>query len=263
MKHFLTRLAAVAAMACSLAACGGSDSTDPAPTPTPTPAPTPAPTPQATAEGVYKGSLSSGARFYTLVLENGEFHTAYTAAASNALAGMVHGKGASAGGKFTSSQATDYGVAAQPIAVSVTADYAPGASFNGTVTTANGALTFTGQAPAAAEYSYTKPAALSDVAGRWSLVSIEGAEANATVAADGTFNTTLDGCAFSGAFKPRASGKNVFDVALSFGPAPCVLAGQRLDAHAILYNDNGLRMLATGVDESKKVSVTVLGTGAR
>lgn len=261
MKHSLAQLAAVAAMACSLAACGGSDSTDP----TPAPAPTPTPTPQATAEGVYKGSLSSGARFYTLVLENGEFHTAYTAAASNALAGMVHGKGASAGGKFTSSQATDYGVAAQPIAVSVTADYAPGASFNGTVTTANGALTFTGQAPAATEYSYAKPAALSDVAGRWSLVSIEGAEANATVAADGTFNTTLDGCAFSGAFKPRASGKNVFDVALSFGPAPCVLAGQRLDAHAILYNDNdnGLRMLATGVDESKKVSVTVLGTSAR
>lgn len=49
-----------------------------------------------------------------------------------------------------------------------------------------------------------------------------------TVQNDGTFVAAPSpgpGCAFSGSFTPRASGKNVFNATITNGAAPCLDAG--------------------------------------
>lgn len=238
---------AATTLAALLAACGGSDG-----------GADPAPQPQNPAQGVYFGKLSSQVDFLTIVLENGQFHTIYED--GEGPAGVVHGRATAANGQFTSTQATDYPVGVPPVAVSINAQYEPGAFFRGTVSSGDRSLSFTGLPFPKAEYDYDKPARLADVAGPWKLLTLEGQLGDAAVAADGSFTARIEGCAVSGAFQPRASGKNVFDVTLNFGPAPCVLAGRSVAAHALVGRDSeGPTLLLTGEDEERKVSIAVEG----
>jgi hypothetical protein len=69
------------------------------------------------------------------------------------------------------------------------------------------------------------------------------------------------GCAFSGTITPRASGKNVYDVSLKFGAAPCALANQTATGVAVTYLlTNGKRQLiALTVDSTRTYGVGAFG----
>lgn len=61
----------------------------------------------------------------------------------------------------------------------------------------------------------------------------------------------------------RATGKNVFDIGASFGPAPCVLANQTVTGNAVEYLlSNGQRQLIAAVINPARDRATVI-FGAR
>ncbi len=66
--------------------------------------------------------------------------------------------------------------------------------------------------------SYDSAPSLAAIAGRYSASS----GAVVTVAADGSFSGSEDGCALSGTLTPDSSGKNFYRVSMRFGAAPCL-----------------------------------------
>ena len=86
------------------------------------------------------------------------------------------------------------------------------------------------------------------IAGSWSLTTLDGDGLTMNVQNNGSFTAVSSGCGFGGTVAPRASGKNVFDVQLTFGPAPCALPGQRAAGIAVAYPlGNGRTQLLVAV----------------
>lgn len=93
------------------------------------------------------------------------------------------------------------------------------ASVNGAVSAVAGT-----RSPSDASYDYNRPAQLGDIVGSWTGAFSTGDTGTVTVQANGTFaSTTALGCSFTGTAAPRGSGKNVFNITVSFGAAPCAL----------------------------------------
>lgn len=218
MNHlWLTAL--VLAAASFLTACGGgSDS--------PTPV---APAPLAAAEGYYQGTVSSGQQFQLLTLENDQFYSLIGSTDSQGVfrvTSLVEGKGVSNNGSFSASNVKEYLNNGQVVTETLSATYSPKVSITGSVSYAGGSASFSGTAPATANYTYETPASLASVSGNWSGTSLAGEALNFSVATSGALSgTAASGCSFTGTATPRASGKNVLDVSVTFGPAPCALSG--------------------------------------
>jgi hypothetical protein len=103
-------------------------------------------------------------------------------------------------------------------------------------------------------YVYDKPAALADVAGSWSGNFLDGTTGALTISATGAVSGTNNGCSYTGTATPRASGKNVFDVSITFGTGNCVLPGQKATGIGINYLlSSGKREIIVGVLDSSKV----------
>jgi len=222
----------------------------------------PAPTP--TAEGAYYGTLSDGRQHYTLVLENGQFYTLYGSTISNvfAVSGFLQGNGSSNNGSYSATDVKDASSNSNALASgSLSATYTAGSSFNGTFTEGTSNVSFTGAGLAPTVYNYSTSASLAAVTGSWNMTSLHGYSTTLDISASGAFTATSSGCSFSGTMKPRSSGKNVLDVALTFGPAPCILAGQSLNGIAINYTlTNGQHQLAiVALDQARNNSSAFFG----
>lgn len=247
--------------ALSLVACGGGGGDSPAAAITVV-----APPPFPTAEGVYGGKLtgSSSPDFQLLVLESGEFYTLYgtNSATSYAVSGFIQGTGISNNGKFNSSNAIDFGTS--PITpLTIDATYVPVTNtISGTAATPRGMVGFSGGPVPNSQYVYSSAAQLSAVTGNWSTTSIDGTRVPLNIASDGTFTASSQGCAFNGAFVPRPSGKNVFNVTFRFGAAPCRLAGQTGSGIALAYPIAGGRtqLLIAATNSSRSDGTAVFGT---
>jgi len=243
----------IAVVALALSGCGGGGGGSAAGTPAPTPS----------AEGAYFGTVSDGRQHYTLVLENGQLYALYgsTSAGVFDVSGVLQGNGTSSNGSYASSDVKDASAAGTLVAATLSASYTAGSSFNGTVTEAGGSVSFTGSALSTAVYNYNVAASLATVAGTWNMTSLRGFPTTLTVAADGSFNATSSGCAFSGTFKPRSSGKNVLDVALTYGPSPCILAGKSLSGIAISYalSGGGQQLAIVALDAARTSSSAFFG----
>ncbi len=198
----------------ALVACGGgsSDASSAASTP-------------GQAQGVYSGSFSSVAfnpgKFNALILDNDEFWTLYGLEGSGGelrVYGLIQGQGAASSGSFSSSNLKDYYYDGTTASGSLSATYTPGTSFVGTVSSSGRSVSFSGAAPAAnsSAYNYNTAATISSITGAWSGTNMSGVTSTYTIASNGTFSGVNQyGCGFSGTLTPRASGKNVFDVALT------------------------------------------------
>lgn len=206
-------------------------------------------------EGAYEGTISNGRSHLTLLLENSQVYTLYgnTIGGIFYVSGLVQGLGTASGGSFSAPVAYDYAADGSVTAGSISASYRAGVSFNGTVTSGGTALTFTGSPVNVASYNYNTPANLTNITGNWSLTSIQGDAVAMNINAAGSFTATSGGCSITGSFTPRSSGKNVFNVALSFGSAPCLLAGQSASGIAVDY------LLASGKREFIIAGVTNAG----
>lgn len=182
----------------------------------------------ASPEGAYGGTISGspiGANAQNmLVLENNQAWTLYgTLGADGVLygQGFVQGNGIVSGTNYSSSDARDYsaynGLVGTP--ATVAGNFQQGTSISGTIAYSNATVSFSGTTAAVSSlYVYNTPAQTSAVVGAWHFIGEDGYLATATVSADGSFRTTSSGCTSSGTFKPRASGKNVFDVTVTTGP---------------------------------------------
>jgi hypothetical protein len=216
-------------LATLLSACGGGGDS---------PASTPAPGPSA--EGVYGGTLTgaTSTAFQMLVLENSDFWSMYgiNSTAGFMVAGLVQGSGTSSNGSFTSSNAKDFGVS-PAVAGTLAASYdATAKTISGNIKSGTNTVTFNGGPVAGSLYNYNIAASLTNIAGQWSLSSTSGETVGINISASGTYTAlSRSGCSFAGTIAPRASGKNVFNISMTFGGAPCGLAGQSGSGIALSY----------------------------
>lgn len=252
------RAAAIALIAVGIAGCGGGGDGGSA-------VPPPAP-PPATAEGVYGGTLtgSASSNFELLVLENGEYWGLYGQQTAGAflVAGFMQGSGSSNAGSFTSSNARDFGYL-PPLQGSVNATYNTTAkTVQGTITAPGATVGFTGGPITGSTYSYDGAAGPAAITGAWSLVDLGGNPITISIAANGSFTGNASGCSLSGSVIPRPSGKNVYNLSLTFGSAPCLLPGASATGVALSYplSNGTAQLIVAGVNGSRSTGMAAFGT---
>lgn len=221
-----------------------------------------------TAEGVYGGQLTgntTSTAFELLVLENGEFWSIYGTQFGNSfgVAGFVQGSGTSSTGSFTSSNGKDFGFAPAVAGTTTAAYNATAKTITGTTTSGTSSVAFGGGPIPGSLYNYDTAASLTTIAGSWSTTSLTGEGIALNVAANGSYTAVgTSGCNFSGTITPRASGKNVFNVGITFGAAPCALAGQSGTGIALAYPITGglTQLLVAATDSTRTYGSAVFGT---
>lgn len=220
--NYLPLTAFVLAVASLLTACGGGSDSPAASIPA-------TPVPLAAAEGYYQGTVSTGQQFQLLMLENDQFYSLIGNTDTQGVfrvTSLVEGKGASNNGSFSASNVKEYVNNGQVVTETLSASYNPKVSIAGSVSYAGGSASFTGTAPATANYTYDTTATLASVSGNWSGTSLAGEGLSFSISSAGAISgTAVSGCSFTGTSTPRASGKNVLDVSITFGSAPCALPG--------------------------------------
>lgn len=250
-------LAFALAAAALLSACGGGGSAA---------ATSPVVVAATSAQGVYEGTTSSGFAINTLVLEDDQYWTIYgtQSGATLSLNGLVQGTGKSNNGSFSSTDLKDFFLTGEVNSGSLSATYVPGVSFSGTSSTSTGtqALSFTTKAMSSTLYNYNTAPVLADITGAWTMNELSGALVNLNIAANGAFTGTSSGCSFSGTVTPRASGKNVFNVAINFGAAPCRLPNQAASGVAVDYllSTGKRQLLLAGVNGPRTAGTVVFGS---
>lgn len=179
------------------------------------------------------------------------------------VAGFVQGSGGSSNGNFTSSTTKDFGFS-PAVAATTNASYnATAKTISGTVSANSQTVAFNGGPIAASLYDYNAAASLTTVSGSWTTTSLTGETIALSIATTGAFTATSSvGCRFSGTVAPRASGKNVFNVSLTFGTAPCALAGQTATGIATAYPvaSGRTQLLVSVVDSTRTYGTAAFGT---
>lgn len=250
-------LTIVFAAALALSACGGGDddATPSAPT-----------TPTITPEGAYSGTLTGGPSpdFQLLMLENNEFWSLYgtSTPAAFTVNGFTQGSGTATSSTYSSSNVKDFGFS-PAVAATLSATYnAPAGTVNGTFN-AGILIGFSGNRIPAASYDYDTPAVVAPVAGAWSLGMLAGQTMAVTIQPNGslTGSTAPLACNFTGSLVPRPSGKNVFNVVITFGVGPCVLASQNVTGIAISYplTGGGRQLMVAATDVTRTEGIAAFG----
>lgn len=239
-------------LAITLSACGGGGAGN-----------TPPPTITTTAEGVYVGTISNGNSFDGIVLEDGSYYVLSGPGSPSGLlvSGFTQGSGTSSNGSFVSTNLINYLATGAVVLGSVNASYGTN-TLSGTVTGGGIANPFSGTTPANTSYVYNTATNLANITGAWTLADMKGGNIAMTISPTGSFTGTgTSGCVFNGTLTPRASGKNVFNFAATFGAAPCTLPGQSFSGIAVDYLlANGTRQLvAAGVDAGRTTGTSVFG----
>ena len=232
--------ASVLAASAFVAACGGGDGGS-------------TPTATAAAEGYYQGTVSTGTQFQLLVLENDQF---YALIGNTDVQGvfrvvsLVEGKGTSNNGSFSASNVKEYANNGLVTTETISASYSPKVSIAGNVASPGNSVSFTGTAPVAGNYTYDIPATLSSVSGNWSGATLAGEAVNFSVGSSGAISGTSSlGCSF----------KNVLDVSVTFGGAPCALpglTGQGIAVTTLL--PNGTRQFLIALTNTARSAGTVV-----
>ncbi|PXW94525.1 hypothetical protein C7444_11316 [Sphaerotilus hippei] len=237
--------------ALALVACGGGGGTGDAGTPS--------------TEGVYagvlNGSSSGSTAFQLLMLDNGELWSMYGTQGASAFvaAGFVQGSGTQVSHAFVSTNTRDFGtVPAQGVTTSALHD--PTANtLSGTV----GSTSFVGTPLPTSLYTYGTPAVPGTVTGSWTTTSLSGERVTVDITPGGTFTATSSlGCSLSGTIVPRPSGKNVFNVAVTFGASPCALPSQAASGIAIAYPlpTGRTQLLVAVVNPARTAGLALVGT---
>ncbi len=234
------------AIAVLIAGCGGGGSNTSSSDSTRTPPVTPG-----QAQGVYMGTSSNGYTFESIILPNDKYYAIYGTVSGNVLSvyGMMTGQGTSKSGTYTA-DITDFYYNGTKYTGSLSASYVVGSSLNGTITETGGAgtVTFTGAPMPSSQFNYNAAATLSHVTGTWAGEFLDGTSGVVSINSDGTFAGSNSGCSFTGTISPDSSGKNFFNVSVTFGGSPCLLPGQTASGIAVesLLSDGVTRQLLFG-----------------
>jgi hypothetical protein len=245
------------ALVASLAACGGGGG-DSASTSTPI-----APAASATAEGLYSGTTSTGYQVAGLVLETGEYYVLY--GIGNVIYGVVQGNGTSNNGSFSSSNGLDFNLPnSTRIGATVSAGYTAKQTLHGTVNEGGQSISFT----STYQGSYDTPASLSAIAGSYSGSSATGAgnsPVSMTINANGSFtgssNVGALACSYSGTLTPRATGKGVFNISVTFHGGNCTFGTSTLNGYVVPVVNGGVTTLyAVGILPDRSNGFLAIGT---
>ncbi|AMN47953.1 hypothetical protein ACG33_12766 [Steroidobacter denitrificans] len=230
-----------------------------------TPSPPPPPPPAAAAEGVFGGELigSTSSEFQVLILENGDVWSLYGQDNGSIfyVDGFVQGNGTWSGESFTSNNVKDFGF--YPAISGTLASTYSGATktISGTVTNSLGSVQFSGSPIPDSLYDYDTAASLGAIAGHWDTLGTSGGSISVDITASGVLTVSEGGCSGSGSIAPRPSGKNVFNVTLTFGLAPCVLPNQTVTGVAIVYplTTGQDQLIGAMTDSARTVGIAVFG----
>jgi hypothetical protein len=242
MKSVSSKLVATLCAAAALAGCGGGGSNPSAPPP-----------PIATAEGAWNGSASDGSSVSATIFENGDYWVMYYA--NSVLTGVVQGSGTSVNGSFSSTDGMGFRVGGTAAAVNLSASYRERVSLQGTITPQAGgtAETFSTTYDA----NYDTAANLSDVSGNWHGSLPSGETFALNVAPGGSFaGAGSSGCLFTGTLTPRASGKGVYDLSITFKGGVCLLGTQTIAGIAMVEGSGSSAvMLAAALTSNRSTAL--------
>lgn len=246
MKHMKTRISIVAATL-ALAACGGGGDAPAASTGTP-----------ATAEGFWTGTTSNGWTANLAILETGETWGVYSSGST--IYGALYGNTSSNGTALTGT-GSDFNVPARTVT--------PG-TYSGTFSskasisvTTSGGVTFSGTYGTA----YDQAATLASLAGTFSGTGVSGGSsvqaASVTISSSGVVSTPVaNGCSASGTASPRPSGKNIFNVAITFTGTNCALGNGTVTTGIGYYDAATQRLLVLALNSAKTDGFIYIGNKA-
>jgi hypothetical protein len=223
--------------------------------------------PASSAEGVYAGTLSGSAYasdFQALVLENDEIWSIYGDDLGSVfyVYGFVQGNGVSSNGMFNASSVRDFGFS-PALSGRLTASYSvSNKTISGSVNYGvDGLVSFGGGPIAGSLYHYDTPASLSTIAGSWSATSSYGTSVSINVTAAGALTLQDFTCTGTGTVTPRSSGKNVFNLKVTFGSNGCALPGVTATGIAIAYplSTGQTQIIAAVTNSARTEGVAVFG----
>lgn len=244
MKKLKPHLAILAATIV-VAACGGGGD-DAAPTVAAT----------SSAEGFWSGTSSNGWTVNLAILENGQTWGVYSSGGT--IYGALHGT-AQTSGSSVSGSGTDYYVPTRSTSAgSFTGTYTAKSSLNVTLSTG---VTFAGTYGA----GYDQAPSLASVAGTFNGTGVTGYSSVQSVpvsisASGGITVPAANGCAASGQLTPRASGKNIFDVSVTFNGSNCALGNGATTTGVAYYDSTARRLLALALNGAKSDGFIYIGS---
>jgi hypothetical protein len=212
-------------LASGLAACGGGGGSD---SPPPVAPPPPPAIVKSSAEGIWSGPSTKGFSVRGVILENGEYWLTYYQGST--AFGLFQGSSRSDAGVLTSTNLLDfYAPDGSPGAGTFNATYKVNDTLVGnTVTSAR-----TDTVDLRYESKYDEPVTPGLTTGVWFSETGPLLITYNVTATGSMTGFTVDGCTFSGSLRPRASGKFVYDISYTFGPAPCFRPGVTVSGVAI------------------------------
>lgn len=244
--HIWKHLAGVLAVG-ALAGCGGGGSSSE--------------TPNASIEGIWSGTSSSGYTLNVLSLENGSTYSLFGTVASSVFTVVGFDQGTiTVSGNSLSGSVQEYVPNVATATGGISGTVSGGNSISGSTVYGATTTTFNLTPIANSAYAYSNAPQLTNIAGSWSGTMLNGDSATVNIATpSGAISGSTNGCSFTGTATPRASGKNVFNVNLTFGAAPCALAGQAVTGVAVDYLITGtaLRQLIVVVQDTSRANGTV------
>lgn len=229
MKAMIKATIAIAALT-TLAACGGGGDDDGG----------------NPVEGFWKGTTSNGANAAVVILENGDAWGIYTQ--GGRVVGAVNGTASASGNSFTAS-GLDYSFDDGLIYRS---------SYSGSITPQS-RITATSSLGVSVSLgydgAYNRAANLAELAGSYAVFGRSGGGytngAPMTIAPDGAISVSDRGCSATGRATPRPSGKNVFNITVTFSGV-CYISSAPITGIAVLDNTtNPKSVLALGLNAAK------------
>jgi hypothetical protein len=191
-------------------------------------------------EGIWFGPVNSDVSLaaQTIVLENGQYYSIFTS--SGSYVWMIEGTMTASGGAFSDSATAGISRSGGLRAGSLSGNFTAKSTLTATTTLyvdpETGPQSFNGTYNA----TYDTPIALADVARTWTSAANVTPVSSITIGADGTVSGTSTGtlgtCGFTGAFKPRSTGKHLLDGTLNFTGATCSLANKSMSVETTVIS---------------------------
>jgi hypothetical protein len=199
-----------------------------------------------TAEGFWSGPASTGTNVSLVVLETGETWGVYSL--GNAVVGALHGSTTSSGTTL-SGAGSDFNIPARTVTPGTfTGTFAAKSTIS--VTTSLGAV-FNGTYGNA----YDTAASLTSVAGSFSGSGVTATTSAQTVGVGisslGVISATGIGCSAAGTAAPRSTGKNVFNVTVTFTGSSCVLGSGTVTTGVAYYDVASRQLLVMALNAAK------------
>lgn len=239
-----------------LSACGGGDDTA-------TPAPKPPATVVTGVEGLWSGATTDPLNVQGVVLENGETWSIFTDA-SGTVVGISQGTAQTTGADVVSGTGRYLNVVDE---ANITSRTTEPVSYTGKYAVRDSMLV---TAPSGVKFAgtygvlYEQAAVVSELLGSYTGTGIGNQVRQSsiplTISTGGLVSiTSYPGCSIRGTAVPRASGRNVFDLPLTFSGAACPVGDGVVLQHVVLYNDTTKALLIMGQSSNKAATFVYTG----